>query len=151
VKKKQALEMPATVRSAEEWAVGEILRAGDHLSGGLNEALKPFGLSFTQYTALRIVGAEEQGLASSAIGDRMFTRESDVTRLVDRLVGRGWVERSRDTADRRIVRVRLTRQGRELVEQADAPALAVMAKSFAGIKAKRIRRLIETLGQLQGS
>jgi DNA-binding MarR family transcriptional regulator len=61
------------------------------------------------------------------------------------------VERSRDTADRRIVRVRLTRQGRELVEQADAPALAVMATSFAGIKAKRIRRLIETLGQLQGS
>jgi DNA-binding MarR family transcriptional regulator len=151
LKKEQSLEMPRSVRSAEEWAVGEILRAGDHLNACLNEALKPFGVSFTQYTALRSLDDEEEGLASSAIGDRMFTRDSDVTRLVDRLVRHGWVERKRDANDRRIVRVRLTTQGRELIEQIDTPALALITRNFAGIKAKRIRRVIETLAQLRGS
>jgi DNA-binding MarR family transcriptional regulator len=45
--------------------------------------------------------------------------------------------------------VRLTKQGVELVERLDAPVLALMAKSFAGLKAKRVRRLIEILGQLR--
>jgi DNA-binding MarR family transcriptional regulator len=149
LKKKQITEIPASERSAEEWAVGEILRTGEHLNGRLNEALKPFGVSFTQYTALRILRDGEEGVASSSIGERMYTRDSDVTRLVDRLIGRGFVERSRDAADRRIVRVRLTKQGVELVERLDAPVLALMAKSFAGLKAKRVRRLIEILGQLR--
>jgi DNA-binding MarR family transcriptional regulator len=147
--KKQVLEMPPAVRSAEEWAVSEILRTGDHLQGCLNEVLKPFGVSFTQYTALCIVRDEEAGIASSAIGERMFTRDSDVTRLVDRLVGRGLVERSRDGADRRVVRVRLTQGGKDLVERLDGPVLALMARSFAGIRPKRVRRLIEILGHVR--
>ncbi|MEX2301360.1 MAG: MarR family transcriptional regulator [Bryobacterales bacterium] len=151
MKKKQSTELLPSMRSAEEWAVGEILRAGEHLNGRLNEVLKPFGVSFTQYTALRIVRDGEEGIASSSIGERMHTRDSDVTRLVDRLIGRGLVERSRDAADRRIVRVRLTEQGTELIERLDAPVLALMAKSFAGVKAKRVRRLIEVLGHLRGA
>lgn len=142
--------MPSTVRSGEEWAVSEVLRAGDHLNGVLNEALKPLGVSFTQYTALSILRGEAEGLASTAIGDQMFTRDSDVTRLVDRLLRRGLVERIRDSTDRRVVRVRLTVEGGELVDRLDGPVLAVIAKTFAGVKAKRIRRLIETLRQLRG-
>ena len=139
------------MRSAEEWAIAEILRAGEHLNGRLNNALKPFGVSFTQYTALRIVRDGTEGVASSSIGEQMYTRDSDVTRLVDRLIGRGLVERSRNAADRRIVRVRLTAQGAELIERLDGPVLALIAKSFAGLKAKRVRRLIEVLGQLRRS
>jgi DNA-binding MarR family transcriptional regulator len=140
--------MPASARSPEEWAVTEILRCAEHLNASLNEALRPFGVSFTQYCALQILKGEGNGLASSVIGERMITRDSDVTRLVDRLVARGLVERYRDSADRRIVRVRLTPAGTVLVGQLGSPTLALAAQQFAGVKPKRIRRLIETLGEV---
>lgn len=150
MKKKQALEIPSSARSPEEWAVQEILRAAEQLHACFSEGLKSSGVSFTQYCALRILSGEQDGLPSSAIGDRMTTRDSDVTRLVDRLVARGLVERYRDERDRRIVRVRLTAAGAALVEQLDGPTLALAEKQFAGIKPKRIRRLVETLQQLRG-
>jgi DNA-binding MarR family transcriptional regulator len=137
------------MRSPEEWAASEILRCAEHLDASFNEALKSFGVSFTQYSALRILGGEPEGLASSAIGDRMVTRDSDVTRLVDRLAARGLVERYRDTKDRRIVRVRLTPAGTELLGRADGPFLTLAEQQFTGIKAKRVRRLIEILRQLR--
>jgi DNA-binding MarR family transcriptional regulator len=148
LKKKQVLEIPASVRSPEEWAVSEILRCAEHLNASFNEALKSFGVSFTQYCVLRILRGEE-GLASSAIGERMFTRDSDVTRLVDRLVGRGLVERYRDAKDRRVVRVRLTPAGAELAGRLEGPTLELATRQFAGIKPKRLRRLIEILRQLR--
>ena len=129
--------------------VTEILRCAEYLNACFNEALKPFGVSFTQYCALRILSGEEEGLASSAIGERMVTRDSDVTRLVDRLVARGLVERYRDAADRRVVRVRLTSAGTELVGRLEGPTLALVEQQLAGIKPKRIRRLIETVRQLR--
>jgi DNA-binding MarR family transcriptional regulator len=79
----------------------------------------------------------------------MVTRDSDVTRLVDRLAARGLVERYRDADDRRVVRVRLTAAGAELLGRADGPFLALAEQQFAGIKAKRVRRLIEILRQLR--
>lgn len=140
------------MRSPEEWAVSEILRCAEHLNACLNDSLKSSGVSFTQYSALRILSGEEKGgLASSAIGERMITRDSDVTRLVDRLVARGLVERYRDTADRRVARVRLTPGGTELVGRLDGPILELAAKQFTGIKPKRIRRLIEILRQLRNA
>jgi DNA-binding MarR family transcriptional regulator len=151
LKKKPALESPASARSPEEWAVTEILRCAEHLGASFAEALKPFDVSFTQYCALRILRGEPEGLASSAIGERMFTRDSDITRLVDRLVARGLLERSRDSADRRVVLCRLTPAGTELVGRLEGATLELAAQQCAGVKPKRIRRLIETLRQLRNA
>ena len=137
------------MRCPEEWALHEIFRAGEHLSSRFNAALKPSGVSFTQYNALRILQGEKDGLPSTAIGERMVSRDSDVTRLMDRLVKRGLVERERDPQDRRIVRVRLTAAGLALVEHLEESMLEVTRHSFAGVKAKRLRRLIEVLLQIQ--
>ena len=148
MKKKSLIEIPDSERSAEEWALSEILRCADFLNASLNEALKPSGISFTQYSVLRILRAEEDGVASSSIGGQMTTHDSDVTRLVDRLVKRGLVTRQRDAADRRVVKVRLTPAGKELVDRLNGPTLALIERRFAGIKPKRVRRLIEVLQQL---
>lgn len=137
------------MRSPEEWAVREILRCAEYLNACLNDALKSSGVSFTQYSALRILSGEEEGLASSTIGERMITRDSDITRLVDRLAARGLVERYRDPGDRRVARVRLTPAGTELVGRLDDPILTLAVQQFSKVKPKRIRRLIEILRQIR--
>jgi DNA-binding MarR family transcriptional regulator len=77
-------------------------------------------LTLNQYNVLRILrGSLPDGLASSEIADRMITRDPDVTRLVDRLEKRGLVTRVRGRQDRRVVEVRITEKGQELLSTLD--------------------------------
>jgi DNA-binding MarR family transcriptional regulator len=77
-------------------------------------------LTLNQYNVLRILrGSLPDGLASSEIADRMITRDPDITRLVDRLEKRGLVTRVRGRQDRRIVEVRITGKGQELLNTLD--------------------------------
>lgn len=56
-----------------------------------------------------------------------------ITNRIDRLEARGLVERIRDTADRRSVRVQLTPRGRDLLDELFAEHLANEARLLAGI------------------
>jgi DNA-binding MarR family transcriptional regulator len=145
---KSSLEAES-VRSPEEWATSEILRCAEYLNSCFSDALKTSGVSFTQYCVLRILTGEPEGLPSTTIGARMITRDSDITRLVDRLAARGLVERYRDSGDRRVARVRLTTAGSELAGRLDGAIIDLAGRQFAEIKPKRVRRLIETLRQIR--
>src|SRR5919108_1101542 len=90
--------------SLEEEAFLNLQRTADALLHGLEAALKPAGLSPSQYNVLRILrGAEAEGLACREVGERMVTRDPDITRLLDRLEARGLVMRARDREDRRVI------------------------------------------------
>src|SRR5690606_39843700 len=76
------------------------------------EALKPYGITPTQYNVLRILrGAGEAGLCRAEITERMLTRVPDVTRLLDRLEAVGLITRERDAVDRRYVTARIQAEG----------------------------------------
>ncbi len=49
-----------------------------------------------------------------SIAARLINRVPDITRLVDRMEGRGLVTRTRSQEDRRVVLVSLTEKGRRL-------------------------------------
>lgn len=62
-------------------------------------------------------------------------RLSTLTRVIDRLVERGFVERGQDLSDRRVVRVRLTEKGKEVVG------------NFEVARKKKIARILDKLSQ----
>ena len=108
--------------SLEEEAFIAILRTADKLQQLLLELLKPHGLSPTQFNALRILrGAGEAGLPCSEIRERMINHDPDITRLMDRLEQRDFVERQRDQKDRRVHIARITREGLEILKSLDRP------------------------------
>ena len=110
------------------------------------EILKPWGLTPTQYNALRILrGAGERGHTCTAVSDRMLTRDPDVTRLIDRLEARHLVARTRDPDDRRAVMIRLTDAGRKLVDQLDAPIDAMHRTQLSHLGAQRLQQFIALL------
>ncbi len=77
-------------------------------------------LSNSQYNLLRILrGSHPVRLASSDVGNRMIARDPDITRLVDRLVKRGLVDRQRSDSDRRVVEIGITKAGLTLLEALD--------------------------------
>lgn len=113
--------------------------------------LRPFGITPEQYHVLRVLDdASGEGLACSAVAGRSVSGDPDVTRLLDRLEKQGWATRSRDAADRRVVMARITRHGRDLLEQLEGPVASLHARQFAPLSAKEVqllRDLVQRLAQ----
>ena len=86
----------------------------------VNRTYKPlldgFGLTYPQYLVLSTLW-EQDGLAVSAIAERLALESSTITPLVKRLESAGFLTRERNPKDERQVIVRLTTKGRSLYEE----------------------------------
>jgi DNA-binding MarR family transcriptional regulator len=103
-----------------------LLRTADDMRRRVSLVLEPEGVTLQQYNVLRILrGAGKDGLPTLAIGERMIERTPGVTRLIDRMEEKGWVDRERCTEDRRRVWCRITEEGLRILAPLDAPVNAV--------------------------
>src|SRR5688500_4630410 len=77
---------PASSGRREEEVFLSLLRTAEWLSRGVTATLGRAELTPTQYNALRILrGAGEEGASCNEVSERMVTKDSDITRLLDRL------------------------------------------------------------------
>ncbi len=138
-------------KSLEQEAFLNVQRTADHLIQVLDEALRPAGLSGTQYNILRILrGAGAEGLACREIGERLITRDPDITRLLDRMEKRELAARYRENRDRRIVTVRIAPKGLEILEQLDETLPQILGKQFRNFDESRLKLLIDLMESLRG-
>jgi DNA-binding MarR family transcriptional regulator len=144
---KQAIQLEQRRRPAhpEEDAFLDLLRATDMLSRGLITVLKSEDLSTTQYNVLRILRGSPEGLPCGEIGNRMITRDPDITRLLDRLEKRGLIARSRDAKDRRLVMAQITPAGLKLLGRLDEPVQETHRKQLGHLGRERLRALSKLL------
>lgn len=119
-----------------------------------NRALDPWarflraraGLTPNQYNVLRILrGSRPAGLTCGQIADRMITRDPDVTRLTDRLVRAGLAERERAEADRRVVEVRITEAGMDVLSGLDRN---MAVELLGGLGDERLQTLRDLLADV---
>jgi DNA-binding MarR family transcriptional regulator len=76
-------------------------------------------LSMGQYSVLmRLHHAERCDIGD--VGSQLGITNAAASQMVDKLVQQGWLERTEDPADRRVKRLKLTAQGRELMQQGQA-------------------------------
>jgi DNA-binding MarR family transcriptional regulator len=78
------------------------------------------GLSSTSFNVLRILRGQPEGHPRGDIAKRLVYRRSDVTRIIDVLVRRGFVERTRHASDRRLSLARITARGLKTLARLDA-------------------------------
>jgi DNA-binding MarR family transcriptional regulator len=137
--------------SREQEAYLALLRTTDALQSSIEARLKEFGLTGTQYNALRILrGAGSDGLPCSEVGERMITRDPDITRLLDRLQKRGLVERTRDKNDRRVVFGKITAAGLKLLREMDGPIEKYGREMLRHVGQEKLRQLIGLLELVRG-
>ena len=130
---------------SEEEAFLDLLRTTDLLSRGPAQVFKAEDLSATQYNVLRILRGAPEGLACGEIGNRMITRDPDITRLLDRLEKRGLIARERDAKDRRMVLARITSEGLELLARLDEPVHEAHRRQLGHLGRERLTQLSELL------
>jgi DNA-binding MarR family transcriptional regulator len=134
--------------SLEHEAMLSIARTAALLEHATAEALKPYGLTPTQYNALRILrGAQPEGLCRNEVRDRLIALVPDATRLLDRLTEMGLVVREREGDDRRFVRSHITRAGLDLLRPLDDVVRTLHAKQLGHLGDRKLRSLVGLLAE----
>lgn len=129
----------------------DLLRTTDLLARALAPVLKTEELSPTQYNVLRILRGAPEGLPCGEIGNRMITRDPDITRLLDRLEKRGLISRCRENKDRRMVTARITPAGLELLARLDEPVRSAHRKQLGHLGPDRLQALSQLLSAARRS
>ncbi|MFN7142519.1 MAG: MarR family winged helix-turn-helix transcriptional regulator [Myxococcota bacterium] len=107
--------------------------------------LAPLGLTYPQYLVMLVLW-EEDGASVKRLGERLQLDSGTLTPLLKRMEAAGLVTRARDGADERVVRIRLTTEGRALEGRAaDVPA-ALMCRTDLSLPA--LAQLRDTLHAL---
>jgi DNA-binding MarR family transcriptional regulator len=103
-------------------------------------------VSLTHFKALHVLDEQEEELALKEIGEMMVLSLPAVSRLVDHLHQRGFVERNEDAQDRRMKRIRITPAGRELVQRLTETRLSIVEQFVDTLTETERRRLLAALG-----
>lgn len=142
----QHLRQSKPFENIEEEAFLQILYTAQVSGRWVVEALRPFSLTSAQYNVLRILrGARPDALPAGKIAERMIHHDPDVTRLLDKLEGMALVEKSRDDRDRRVINVRITKEGLAVLDQATRRMRASLDSRLGPVGPKRLAALADLL------
>lgn len=98
----------------------------------MDVALRPFGLSTVQFTALTALRARD-GLSSAQLARRSFVTPQTMNEMVHSLERRGLIARRQAPGNRRVLLLTLTDSGQELLAQCDPLVEAIEREMLAAI------------------
>lgn len=135
--------------------IGYLIGRLDHLlSRRMRDCLAPLGATLAQYTALSFLDANPH-MSNAQLAERSLVSPQSANEMVKSMQARGWIERAPDPAHGRIVRIRLTRPGRELLRRCDVAVhrmeQAMLRTLDEGERADLQRRLRGLLRELSAT
>lgn len=114
----------------------------------ISRELKTFGLTAEQFNVLRILkGKHPEKMCVKDIGSRMIERNSNVPRIIDRLVAKKYVDRSNSEIDKRETVIALTEDGIDILGNASGKVNELFSETFRLREedAKQLNILLESI------
>jgi DNA-binding MarR family transcriptional regulator len=116
----------------------------------LIETIKPFDISLQQFNVLRILrGQQNQPANLSTINSRMVAKTSNTTRLVDKLITKGYTDRTICPSNRRKVEITITQKGLALLDKIDPIVDSAENKFTAQLNDHELELLNKLLNKLR--
>jgi DNA-binding MarR family transcriptional regulator len=100
-------------------AIVNVSYTSNYLSARQNNFMHQFGLSMPQFNILRILRGSKKAISVNTIKERMIEKSPNTTRLMDKLIDKGLIERQRCEEDRRVVYVKISPKGLKLLATID--------------------------------
>ncbi|WP_340202841.1 MarR family winged helix-turn-helix transcriptional regulator [Ascidiimonas sp. W6] len=123
-----------------------LMLVNNMLTEKIAETLKPFDMSLQQFNVLRILRGQQGKPANLfTIQERMISKMSNTTRLVDKLLKKGYVQRSICETNRRKVEIFITKLGMESLKKMDSIVAAAekeLLKNFDDQKLQELDHLL---------
>ena len=131
-------------------AVTSVMRVQQLLLARVEDILKPYGLTFALYEALRLLAFSRSGsLPMGKMGVRLMVHPAAVTNAIGKLEQRDLVRRSMSPADRRVVLATITPAGRALADEA-TDALNQADFGLPGLAQQQAAELTDALRDVRG-
>jgi DNA-binding MarR family transcriptional regulator len=129
----------------DEMVIGHLIaRARSALLTGLDGELEPFGLTGAQFAVLKNV-ADGTAATAADLCRTMHYDTGSMTRMLDRLEEKSVLRRERCTEDRRVVYLRITDTGNELLPQLRSAAVNVLSRHLSGLSSVEVDNLKQYL------
>jgi len=97
-----------------------IIYTANWLNEKMGQILSTEDITQQQYNILRILRGSDTPLSTLKIRERMLDKMSDTSRIVDRLIVKGLVEKTACVKDKRLVDITLSKKGLLLLEKLDS-------------------------------
>lgn len=112
--------------------------------------LKPYDISPQQYNILSILRGAGTWVTMNSIKEVMVDKSPNTTRLSDKLLDKGLVERKRSETDRRVVYLSITNKGKELLKKLDEDDSGCHLEYFNRISEEDAIHFSNLLDRLRG-
>ena len=97
-----------------------IIYTANWLNEKMGQILSTEDITQQQYNILRILRGSDAPLSTLKIRERMLDKMSDTSRIVDRLIVKGLVEKTACIKDKRLVDITVSKKGLQLLEKLDS-------------------------------
>jgi DNA-binding MarR family transcriptional regulator len=112
-----------------------------------HEVSNKFGITGPQLWALKTI-SQSESLSLSELSKTMYSHPSTITGVVDRLEKKGYVVRSRDKKDRRVISVRLTPKGKRLSRGTPNPIQGKMIYGLGKLRKEELNSIYDSVSRL---
>ena len=150
----QATQQPSNrdllvAETIEQGVFFDLVRLASRLEGELNRVFRPYDLTTATFSILSILErVSPEGLSCGDVAGQLIAEVPDMTRLLDRLERLEYVVRERSSLDRRMVKVRLTERGIEVVRNLNDAVQRCHKEQFGSIPPEKLEQLRALLKEL---
>jgi len=110
------LDIEQGIGSNYQKAYLNILSTNNWILYKLKTTLRPYSITFQQYNVLKILNDNfPQASTAKDISDKMIDQTPDISRLIDRLFKKGWIDRKVSESNRRKLSILITEEGKSLL------------------------------------
>ncbi|WP_299522256.1 MarR family winged helix-turn-helix transcriptional regulator [Winogradskyella sp.] len=126
-------------------ALLNIIYTANWINSCQNEFFKDYGISPQQYNILRILRGAGEPLKVQVIKDRMLERSPNATRLMDKLCSKNYIERLPSEHDRRVVKIAITEEGKDLLKSIPNKINKELLKNLSEKEAEQLSNLLDKM------
>lgn len=116
-----------------------------YLSNISDKVFNRYNISSQQYNVLRILRGAKKAIKVSTVKDRMIEKSPNTTRLMDKLVAKDFIIRSRKEEDRRAVYVEITKNGLDLVNSINVDDHEINLGKITAEEAFELNRILDKI------
>lgn len=109
------------------------------------EIMKPHKISEQQYNILRILRGAVKAITVNEVKERMIQKSPNTTRLMDKLCDKKLIQRTRCENDRRVVYVKITKDGMSLLEKINMAKFDDVLRALTEQEAKTLNALLDKI------
>lgn len=134
-------------KNSQQKAIVNVRYTSNFIGQYHNNYMARFDLSMPQFNILRILRGAKGPLSVNSVKERMIERSPNTTRLMDKLIEKGLLERVRCDADRRVVYVSITETGLEILSRIDIDMddAIVFPQNLNDQESEELSRLLDKL------